>query len=136
MPHQTLLQKFLRAENERDWQTWSSCLDEEVTYEIMGQGVVASGKEKYVRRMQKAYQEILDWQFELTNTAESENGTIFVEFDGQGHFTGEFEGKNYRNVPLRLSSVCLFIFQDGKISKCKEYLDQEGVARQIKKSSS
>src|SRR5665647_1333855 len=77
------LQRFLDAEDARDWPTWSSCLRPDVTYHAVGSDVVISGADAYVHHMQAAYATLSDWSFVSRNIAES-GAAIFVEFDGSG----------------------------------------------------
>jgi ketosteroid isomerase-like protein len=123
------LQRFLDAENARDWATWSSCLHPNATYHAVGSDVVISGADAYAHHMQAAYAELPDWSFSARNTAES-GAVIFVEFDGSGHYTGTHRSRVVSGAPLRLQAVCVFEFADGRIFRVREYLDRDGFDRQ------
>jgi steroid delta-isomerase-like uncharacterized protein len=124
------LQRFLDAENARDWPTWSSCLRPDVTYHAVGSDVVISGADAYAHHMQAAYAALSDWSFVSRNIAES-GAAIFVEFDGSGHYTGTHRSRVVSGAPLRLQAVCVFEFADGRILRVREYLDRDGFDRQI-----
>jgi len=124
------LQRFLDAENARDWPTWSSCLHPDVAYHAVGSDIVISGVDAYARHMQAVYAELSDWSFSARNTAES-GALIFVQFDGSGHYTGTHRSRMVSGARLRLQAVCVFEFADGRILRVREYLDRDGFDRQI-----
>jgi len=125
-----VLQRFLDAENARDWPMWSSCLHPDVNYHTVGSDVVISGADAYAHHMQAAYAELPDWSFNARNTAAS-HAVIFVEFDGSGHYTGTHRSRPVSGAPLRLQAVCVFEFADGRIFRVREYLDRDGFDRQL-----
>lgn len=128
----TIIRKFLDAENKRDWQAWSSFLDPSVEYKVVGSEYTVRGKDAYTKHMQRVYTELSDWHFVIVNILDKD-GTVMVEFDGRGHFTGEHEGQKYNKAPLRLSAVCTFILKDNKIKEVREFWDPIGFARQLKR---
>lgn len=124
------LERFLAAENARDWPTWSSCLHPNVTYRVVGSEAVIRGADAYIRHMQTAYARLPDWSFTALTIAEG-GGAIFVEFDGAGRYTGGHHSRMVCGAPLRLQAVCVFEFADGRIFRVREYLDRDGFDRQI-----
>jgi limonene-1,2-epoxide hydrolase len=80
--------------------------------------------------MRAAYETILDWRFRIT-AIHGDDRTVMVEFDGAGHFTGSFHGREIRRVPLRLAAVCVFELAGGRIVAVREYLDVTGRDRQL-----
>lgn len=123
---------FLEAENRRDWARWESFLHPDVRYEVVGrEGAQAEGRRDYVLRMQRAYSEIPDWRFEVLRAC-GDGRSVMAELGGGGHFTGEHEGRRYEAAPLRLSSVCVFGLEGGKIRRVREYLDDAGFDRQLR----
>lgn len=125
------VQRFLEAENRRDWELWASFLDPEVVYEIVGQEGTTKGRDDYVVRMQRAYSEIPDWQFTVLR-AHGNESSVMVEFARAGHFSGDYGGTYHKGVPLRLQSVCIFELEDGLIRRVREYLDEVGFDRQFR----
>ena len=124
------IKDFLEAENKRDWRTVESYLADECTYQLVGSSEVIRGKRAYINKMQKTYEQIPDWRFDIKEIFYSQNG-VAVEFDGTGHFTGDYMGKRYGNVPLRLQAICIFVFKGDKIFSEREYWDPEGFEKQL-----
>ncbi len=126
----TVIKNFLEAENKRDWTVWSSFLDPLVEYHVVGSETVINGAEKYMSHMQKVYNDLYDWHFEIVNIFGNDR-VIMVEFDGKGHFSGEHNGRKYTNAPLHLEAICIFTLNDKKILKVKEYWDPVGYQREL-----
>lgn len=125
-----MVKDFLIAENNRDWERWASFLHSDVQYEVVGEKEVIQGKDSYVTHMQQAYSELSDWQFRIRHIYGDEQA-VMVEFDGEGHFTGESQGKHYNHVSIRLTSVCIFEFHVDLIHRVREYFDRTGWERQL-----
>lgn len=125
-----MVKDFLNAENDRDWTRWASFLHSNVQYLVVGEEEVIRGKDNYVKHMQQTYSELSDWQFRVLHIYGDEQA-VMVEFDGEGYFTGKFQGKHYKHVPLHLTSVCIFELYDGLIYRVREYFDRTGWERQL-----
>jgi steroid delta-isomerase-like uncharacterized protein len=130
MTETKIIQTFLDAENKRDWEVWSSFLDPNVTYESVGSDSPVQGKENYLNHMKQAYSELDDWHFTITHLLHKDD-IVMVEFDGKGHFTGMYKGKEYINTPLRLQALCIFELQNGLIKTVREYWDPVGYEKQL-----
>lgn len=126
----TVVREFLRAENTRNWGHWASYLDPNVTYEVIGSNRVVSGREAYTAHMQRVYVELPDWKFELVSVAAADC-VVFVEFLGNGHFSGEYNGRRYERAPLNLTAVCVFELSEGLILAVREYVDHAGYEHQL-----
>lgn len=122
---------FLETENRRDWVRWASFLHPDVIYEVIGQEDVTQGCRDYVLRMQSVYTELPDWRFDVLRAC-GDGSSVMVELDGRGHFTGEHAGDRCEGVPLRLTSVCVFELEGGRIRRVREYLDDAGFDRQVR----
>ena len=96
----------------------------------MGSDKVIRGKENYISNMKDNYKQIPDWRFDVVEIFSNGN-KVAVEFLGRGHFTGEYLDCFYRNVPLELRAVCIFVFQENKIWEEIEYWDPKGFERQL-----
>lgn len=125
-----IVKKFLAAENERAWALWEYYLHPEVVYELIGSVNQVKGRENYVSHMKDEYYSIPDWKFDIVNILGDEE-TVVVEFDGVGHYTGQFHGRICEGAPLRLNAVCIFRFKDNQIAYVREYYDSEGFERQL-----
>ena len=127
----SIVQKFLDAENRRDWFEWANFLHNDVTYEVVGsQDPPVRGKDAYVRKMQQTYTELPDWHFAIVHI-QGEAETVFVEFNGHGQFSGTHGGRQFTNVRLRLQAVCVFTMNGALIHKVREYWDPQGYERQL-----
>ncbi|MEW5816702.1 MAG: nuclear transport factor 2 family protein [Spirochaetota bacterium] len=124
------VQRFLSAENRRDWEQWASFLHPAVQYEVVGSPGVVRGRDNYVRHMQEAYAKLPDWQFQIRHISGDE-GWVIVEFDGVGHFSGEHGGRQYARAPLHLTSVCVFGLERDRIVTVREYFDAVGFQHQL-----
>ncbi|TSD00578.1 MAG: hypothetical protein Greene101415_799 [Parcubacteria group bacterium Greene1014_15] len=91
-----IVEKFLDAENQRDWILCADCLDEKVQYQVIGSKGIIQGKEKYVEKMKETYTELSDWNFKIL-TIQGDDKTVVVEFAGKGHYSGIYEGIKYDN---------------------------------------
>jgi steroid delta-isomerase-like uncharacterized protein len=129
-----IMKRFLDAENKRDWEAWKSHLSPDVIYEQVGSDVRVAGADNYCLYMQKAYEKIPDWQFRIT-TLTGDANTVMAEFDGIGHFTGQYNGRFIDKVPLRLLSVCVFRVKNNRIVFVRDYLDHQGFEKQITKTA-
>lgn len=126
MNTQALVSQFLEAENRRDWITVANHLADDITYHVIGSvGEIVRGRQAYLAKMRATYTELPDWQFTIRNI-KGGGDVVMVEFDGHGHFTGEYKGEVYTNVALRLLAVCVFKLETGLIKEIREYWDQAG----------
>lgn len=126
----SIIQAFLDAENKKDWQIWSSFLHPNLEYELVGWGKSVRGKDPYIKHMQEVYAELPDWHFDILHIINKGN-VVMVEFDGRGNFIGNYKGKKYNKVPLRLSAVCIFMIENGLIRKIREFWDPIGYEKQL-----
>ncbi len=126
----SLARDFFDAENERDWERWAGFFHPHVRYRVVGELWEVRGRDDYVRHMQEAYSRISDWRFRVIHIFGDE-GVVIAELDGSGHFTGEHRGQRIHGAALRLASVCVLEFRDGKIYRVREYLDASGEDRQL-----
>jgi len=124
------IQKFLEAENKRDWETWASFLDERVSYEVIGSETRVAGRAAYTKKMKETYAEIPDWQFDIVHLY-GDDQAVIVELAGEGHFTGTHQNRFIRGAELHLPSVCVFEMRNEKIFKIREYFDAIGYQRQL-----
>ena len=130
----SIIEAFLVAEHNRDWDTIAKHIDDNIEYQVVGSEKMIKGKIAYLENMNRIYRELLDWKFEIRNIAADHN-TVFVEFDGQGHFTGEYKGKVYTDIQLRLPAVCIFTVNNGKIIREREYWDPVSFEKQLLSNS-
>jgi steroid delta-isomerase-like uncharacterized protein len=54
-----------------------------------------------------------------------------VEWFFTGSFRGEFSGKMYDGVPVRIEGVSLMVFRDGLIAANTDYWDVKSLSRQL-----
>ncbi len=125
-----LVEDFLAAENERDWDRWAGHLHAYVRYRVIGEQDPVRGRHNYVRHMQQAYARIPDWQFRVLHIC-TDGRAVAVELDGEGHFTGVYRGWHVEPTYLRLMSACVFEFRDEQIYTVREYSDRLGWERQL-----
>ncbi len=130
-----IVREFLAAENRRDWERWASFLHPDVRYVGVPSGREVVGKARYVGYMQRAYEEIPDWEFRVVHLVGG-GESVIGEFEGRGHFTGVHGGKQYERVSLRLRAVCVFELESGLIREVREYFDAVGYQRQIEAAPS
>ena len=124
------MKNFLDAENQRNWIIMVNYLDDNIEYTVTGAVEPLKGRENYIKKMKATYSEIPDWRFEIT-TILSSNQNVVVEFMGDGHYTGFYEGANYTNKKIKLNAVCIFTLDRGKIKTIREYWDPISFKNQI-----
>ncbi len=131
MKSKEIIKRFLVAENRRDWVTMAQYVDDSVEYSVVNSVAPSTqGKVAYIQKMQETYAELADWRFTIVDIEGSEQSVKAV-FDGRGHFTGEYQGDHYANVPLHLRAVCIFKVQDGLITEIRDHWDQAGFESQL-----
>lgn len=129
-----VLKKFLSAEMNRDIESMASCLHQDFFLHVVGADERVHGKTNFLKVIKKVLNELKDWNLGVTRMI-GNGDCIAVEFDGSGRFTGEFEGKQYSNVPITSRSISVFDFEDGLIKKCAEYYDHQAFRQQIIRGS-
>jgi steroid delta-isomerase-like uncharacterized protein len=125
-----VLKKFLNAEIKRDVESMAVCLHEDFILHVVGTSELVQGKLNFLNIMRKVFEQLKDWNLGIIRMIGS-GDSIVVEFDGAGHFSGEFEGQQYSSVPIKIQSICVFDFKDGLIKKCAEYYDSWTFKQQL-----
>ena len=125
-----ILKTFLNAEINKNMESMASCLHDDFILDIVGPNEQIQGKTNFLNVMQKVFKDLKDWNLGVIRMIGNRD-SIVVEFDGSGHFAGEFEGKLYSGVPIRSRSICVFDFEVGLIKKCAEYYDSQSFKQQF-----
>ena len=107
----------------------AACLHTDFVMHIVGANEQIHGKSNFLRVIEKVFSELKDWKLGVGRMMGED--IIAVEFDGAGFFSGEYEGKKYYNVPLKVQSVSVFDFENGLIKKCAEYYDSNSFKKQL-----
>jgi steroid delta-isomerase-like uncharacterized protein len=130
MTSEEVVREFLDAENNRDWERWKEQVAEDVVYYTVGLGEEIRGRDNYLTEVQEDYRDMSDWSYAIRHLCAQEN-TVMVEFEGSGHFTGVFQGERFDNVPLKVGAAVVFELEDGRITRCREYIDTTGFEQQL-----
>lgn len=118
------------ALNERDFSRAAGAVAERCDWESVAAETVHRGSKPIVDGLRLFVEAFPDWHVEI-RSLHADGGTVVVEWDSTGTFTGPFRGERPNGKVFRRRGCAVAEVEGGKIARYRDYYDRATLLDQL-----